>query len=159
MNIGKAAELSGISAKMIRYYEGVGLIRPAGRTAGGYRDYDDRDVAVLKFVQRARALGFSVKHIADLLALWQSRSRTSAEVKAIAADHIAEIDRKIKELQSMKATLSKLVACCHGDERPDCPILDDLASEHVAPDDREPAAAGLPAARVTPADAPDIPLR
>ncbi len=133
MNIGRAAERSGISAKMIRYYEAVGLIQPASRTGSGYRDYNDQDVAILRFVQRARALGFSVKHIGDLLALWRSRSRSSADVKAIAAEHIAEIDRKIAELQSIKGSLSRLVEHCHGDARPECPILDDLASGLAAP--------------------------
>jgi MerR family transcriptional regulator, copper efflux regulator len=133
VNIGRAAELSGISAKMIRYYETVGLLKSARRTASGYRDYNDQDIANLKFVQRARALGFSVKEIGDLLALWQRRSRASANVKAIASHHIEDIDRRIAELQTMKATLSKLVDCCHGDERPECPILDDLANGSGAP--------------------------
>ena len=133
MKIGKAAELSGISAKMIRYYESVGLLKAARRIASGYRDYNDQDIAILKFVQRARALGFSVKDIGDLLALWQRRSRSSADVKSIASHHIQDIDCRIAELQTIKATLSKLVDCCHGDERPECPILDDLASGSVAP--------------------------
>jgi MerR family transcriptional regulator, copper efflux regulator len=156
VNIGQAAEQSGISAKMIRYYESVGLIKAARRTEGGYRDYNDQDVAILRFVQRARALGFSVRHIADLLALWRRRSRSSADVKAIAAEHIAEIDRKVAELMSIKATLSKLVDCCHGDERPECPIIDDLASGLAAPSD----AAAVPSChkppRVRRRGAPDI---
>ena len=139
MNIGRAAALSGISAKMIRYYESVRLLKPASRTPSGYRDYNEQDVAILKFVQRARTLGFSVKHIGNLLALWRRRSRSSADVKAIAAEHIAEIDRKVAELQSIKATLSKLVECCHGDERPECPILDDLSSGREAPGEAGPA--------------------
>lgn len=133
MNISKAAELSGISTKMIRYYESVGLLKSAKRTTSGYRDFTDQDVAILRFVQRARTLGFPVKDIADLLALWQRHSRSSAEVKAIAAHHINDIDRKIGELRSIKATLSNLVACCHGDERPECPILDNLASGAAEP--------------------------
>jgi MerR family copper efflux transcriptional regulator len=131
LNIGRAAQLSGISAKMIRYYETVGLVKSAGRTASGYRDYNERDIEILRFVQRARALGFLVKDIAELLALWQRDARSSADVKAIATHHIEDIDRKIAELQSIKTTLSKLVCCCHGDERPDCPILEDLASGHA----------------------------
>lgn len=127
MNIGEAAARSQISAKMIRYYESVGLIKPAARTAAGYRDYAQSDVETLRFVQRARMLGFSVKEIGDLLALWSDRSRASAEVKAIARRHIDDIDRRVAEMQSMRATLATLVACCAGDERPDCPILDDLA--------------------------------
>lgn len=127
MNIGEAAARSQISAKMIRYYESVGLLPQASRASNGYRDYSASDVEILRFVQRARTLGFSVKEIGDLLALWSDRSRASAEVKAIAARHIADIDRRLAELASMRATLANLVSCCAGDERPDCPILDDLA--------------------------------
>ena len=156
MNIGQAAELSGISAKMIRYYESVGLITPASRTHSGYRDYNDQDVSILRFVQRARTLGFSVRHIGDLLALWRRRSRSSADVKAIAAEHIAEIDRKVAELMSIRGTLSQLVECCHGDERPECPILDDLASGLAAPADAAPQPACHKAARVRRRGAPDI---
>lgn len=137
MNIGKAAELSGISAKMIRYYESVGLLKSARRTANGYREYSDEDVTVLGFVQRARMLGFPVKDIGELLALWHDQTRASAEVKAIATHHIGEIDRRIAELQSIRKTLSGLVTCCHGDERPDCAILDTLAhgtATEIAPD-------------------------
>ena len=152
MNIGRAAELSGISAKMIRYYESVGLLQAARRSGSGYRDYNDQDIAILKFVQRARALGFPVKDIGDLLALWQRRSRSSANVKSIAAHHIEDIDRRIAELQTIKATLSKLVACCHGDERPECPILDDLASGSAV--EPTPVRARLP--RVKGRDAPGI---
>ena len=159
MNIGNAAELSGISAKMIRYYESVGLLKSARRTASGYRDYDDQDVAILKFVQRARALGFLVKDIGDLLALWQRRSRSSANVKSIAAHHIEDIDRRIAELQTIKATLSRLVDCCHGDERPECPILDDLASGSVAPAEPAPALSRARLPRVKGRDAQGIRLR
>ena len=127
MNIGEASARSRISAKMIRYYESVGLLPPAARTAAGYRDYALSDVETLRFVHRARALGFSVKEIGGLLALWRDRPRASAEVKAIARRHMADIDRRIGELASMRDTLARLVACCAGDERPDCPILDDLA--------------------------------
>jgi Cu(I)-responsive transcriptional regulator len=129
MNIGEVAGKSGVPAKTIRYYEDVGLIPPARRTESGYRNYDDRDLATLRFVQRARSLGFSVKDVGALLALWQDNARASAEVKALAADHVSEIDRKLVELQSMRRTLVDLMERCHGDDRPDCPILDDLARE------------------------------
>jgi Cu(I)-responsive transcriptional regulator len=127
MNIGEVAGKSGVPAKTIRYYEDVGLIPPARRTESGYRDYDDRDLATLRFVQRARSLGFSVKDVGALLALWHDNARASAEVKALAADHVSEIDRKLAELKSMRRTLVDLMERCHGDDRPDCPILDDLA--------------------------------
>jgi MerR family copper efflux transcriptional regulator len=155
LNIGKAAQLSGIAAKMIRYYESVGLVQPASRTASGYRDYSDQDIEILRFVQRARSLGFVVKDIGDLLALWRRDGRSSADVKAIATHHIEDIDRRIAELQSIKTTLSKLVCCCHGDERPECPILDDLANGHTAPATDAPAPSRHRAIRVTRRDAPD----
>lgn len=126
MNIGEAAKASGVSAKMIRYYEQTGLIPPAGRTAAGYRDYTTKDVHVLRFVRRARDLGFSVAEIDDLLQLWRNRRRQSADVKRIALDHIADLHRRIEEMQQMAATLEQLAACCLGDDRPDCPILADL---------------------------------
>jgi len=129
MNIGEVAGKSGVPAKTIRYYEDVGLIPPARRTESGYRDYDDRDLATLRFVQRARSLGFSVKDVGALLALWHDNARASAEVKALAADHVSEIDRKLTELKSMRRTLIDLMERCHGDDRPDCPILDDLARQ------------------------------
>jgi Cu(I)-responsive transcriptional regulator len=128
MNIGDAAQRSGISAKMIRHYEELGLIRPAARTAAGDRVYDDREVHTLRFIRRARDLGFSIKEIQRLLGLWQNRRRASADVRRIAKAHIAELDEKIRELKSMRATLETLVQTCHGDERPDCPILEDLAA-------------------------------
>ena len=127
MNIGKAAEASGVSAKMIRYYESRGLIRPAERTAAGYRAYSEADIHTLRFIRRARDLGFSADDIADLLALWHDRARASADVRRIASDHIDALDHKIRQLQEMRATLARLVADCHGDERPDCPILANLA--------------------------------
>ncbi|MEZ5931185.1 MAG: Cu(I)-responsive transcriptional regulator [Alphaproteobacteria bacterium] len=127
MNIGEAAEQSGLPAKTIRYYEDIGLVAPSGRKANGYRDYDEQDLALLKFVQRARSLGFTVEECRELLDLYRDRSRASADVKALAESRIADIRRKIAELQSMEATLSELVRHCHGDARPDCPILDDLA--------------------------------
>jgi MerR family copper efflux transcriptional regulator len=127
MNIGEVADKAGVPAKTIRYYEDVGLIPPARRTESGYRNYDDRDLATLRFVQRARSLGFSVKDVGALLALWNDSARASAEVKRLAANHVDEIDRKLAELKSMRHTLVDLMDRCHGDDRPDCPILDDLA--------------------------------
>ncbi|WP_250509130.1 Cu(I)-responsive transcriptional regulator [Caballeronia sp. GACF4] len=127
MNIGEAAKASGVTAKMIRYYEGVGLLNPVGRTSSGYRVYGAQEIHALRFVRQARRLGFLVEDIRKLLALWQDRSRASAEVKAIATEHVAELDRRIDELTSMRDTLVHLANHCHGDERPDCPILDQLA--------------------------------
>lgn len=127
MNIGEAAEKSGLSAKTIRYYESSGLIAPARRSASGYRDYSDDDVHILKFIHRARDLGFSVKDCQALLSLYRDRNRASADVKAIADEHIERISRKIEELAAMRSTLQTLVERCHGDDRPDCPILHDLS--------------------------------
>ncbi len=127
MNISAVAEQSSVPAKTIRYYESIGLISAPPRSEGGYRVYSRRDVETLRFIQRARSLGFSVKDVGDLLALWQDRSRASAEVKAVAERHVAEIQRKIADLEAMRATLKDLVTRCHGDDRPDCPILDGLA--------------------------------
>ncbi|MFN3685884.1 Cu(I)-responsive transcriptional regulator [Salinarimonas sp.] len=129
MNIGEASAASGVSAKMIRYYEEIGLIRAPARTASGYRTYTEADVHVLRFVRRARDLGFSVEGIGDLLALWQDRSRQSADVKRVALDHVAALETKIAELRAMADTLRDLAECCAGDSRPDCPILADLAKE------------------------------
>ena len=127
MNIGEASSASGVSAKMIRYYESIGLIRQPQRTESNYRVYGADEVHVLRFVKRARTLGFSVEETATLLGLWQEKSRASAEVKEIASSHVMALETKIAELQSMVGTLKHLVHCCHGDTRPDCPILDDLA--------------------------------
>ncbi len=129
MQIGTVAEKSGVPAKTIRYYESVGLIDAARRTASGYRTYDERDVETLKFIQRARSLGFPVADVADLLTLWRDRERQSAQVKALAERHLAEMDRKIAELRGMRQTLEHLVERCHGDDRPECPILADLAKK------------------------------
>jgi len=126
-NIGQAASASGVSAKMIRHYEAIGLIDAARRTDAGYRLYDERDVQVLQFIHRARALGFSLEQIRTLLALWQDKQRASKDVRAMARQHIAELDRKIADMQAMRRTLETLATRCHGDERPDCPILDDLS--------------------------------
>jgi Cu(I)-responsive transcriptional regulator len=127
MNIGKASAASGISAKMIRYYEEIGLISPPLRTGSGYRDYSDKDVHTLRFIARARALGFSVEQMGDLLALWRDRDRASADVKRIALQHAAELDRKARQLNEMRRTLIQMAESCHGDDRPDCPIIDELA--------------------------------
>ena len=127
MNIGQAAKASGITAKMIRHYESVGLVPPATRSDTGYRQYGEREVHVLRFIRRARDLGFSIKDISGLLSLWHDRQRPSRQVKALAQAHMQQLQRKIDELQSMRQTLEKLVQCCQGDERPDCPILQDLA--------------------------------
>ena len=126
MNIGHAARASGVSAKMIRHYEAIGLINKVGRTDAGYRTYGEADVHTLRFIRQARSLGFSIEEIGKLLALWKDRSRSSAEVKAIAQGHIARLEAKIEELRSMVSTLTHLAQHCHGDHRPDCPILDAL---------------------------------
>ncbi|MFC7332060.1 Cu(I)-responsive transcriptional regulator [Rhodocista pekingensis] len=127
MKIGTAAARSGVPARTIRYYESAGLIDAAGRRQNGYRDYDDTDVRTLRFISRARALGFSMREVADLLELWRDRSRASADVRALAQRHMAEIDGRIAELQSLRRTLGDLVERCQGDGRPDCPILDTLS--------------------------------
>jgi MerR family copper efflux transcriptional regulator len=128
LNIGEAAKVSGVSTKMIRHYEAIGLLPPARRTGAGYRLYGEQDVRVLQFIHRGRALGFSLERIANLLALWQDKGRASADVRRLAREHIAELERKIGEMQAMKRTLETLADSCHGDQRSDCPILDDLAS-------------------------------
>ena len=129
MNIGEAAKASGVSAKMIRYYEQTGLIPEAGRTASGYRTYTSTEVQLLRFIRRARDLGFAVERIAELLALWRDRSRQSADVKRLAQTQIDAMHRRIREMQDMVATLEHLAHGCNGDHRPDCPILADLEGE------------------------------
>lgn len=126
-NIGEAAEASGVSAKMIRHYESIGLIPRPGRTVGNYRIYGESDVHTLRFVHRARSLGFSMKQIAELLSLWQNRARRSERVRALALEHVETLERKIQQMQAMAQTLKELADHCHGDARPECPILDDLA--------------------------------
>ena len=132
MNIGEAAKASGVSAKMIRHYESVGLFPEAARTEAGYRQYTDKEIGTLRFIRQSRDLGFSIEQIRELLGLWQNRRRPSRQVKALAQAHIEELDAKLKELQAMKATLEYLVHCCHGDDRPDCPIIDRLATGPLA---------------------------
>jgi len=132
MNIGEAAKASGVSAKMIRHYESVGLFPEAMRTDSGYRQYTDKEVSTLRFIRHSRDLGFSIEQIRELLGLWQNRRRSSRQVKALAQAHIEELDEKLRELQAMKATLEHLVHCCRGDDRPDCPIIETLAAEGVA---------------------------
>ena len=134
-NIGEAAALSGVSAKMIRHYESIGLIPAAARTFAGYRLYNENDVHRLRFIRRARALGFAMKEVGQLLGLWADRSRASAEVKALAKRHADELGERIAEMQAMQRTLLDLARRCHGDRRPDCPILDDLGGA-PAPADR-----------------------
>ena len=129
MTIGEAARESGVSAKMIRYYEETGLIPPAGRTGSGYRTYGPKEVQILRFVRRARDLGFPMEKVADLLALWRDRERASADVKRLAEDQIEALETRIREMMEMKAVLEHLAHACAGNERPDCPILDDLGGK------------------------------
>ncbi len=133
MNIGQAATASGVSAKMIRYYESIGLIPKTIRTEAGYRVYSEHDVHTLRFIRRARDLGFSVEQIADLVSLWRDRERASKDVKTIALEHVSTLERKIRELQDMASTLKHLARNCHGDARPHCPILEELASDEAEP--------------------------
>ena len=132
MNIGEAAAQSAVSAKMIRHYESLGLMPKVPRTEAGYQVYDEASVHTLRFIRRARDLGFSIKEITELLGLWRNRRRASADVKRIALAHADDLQRRIDEMQSMQRTLQHLAHCCHGDARPDCPILDDLAGSHAA---------------------------
>ena len=127
-NIGDASRVSGVSAKMIRHYESLGLLPEPQRTAAGYRVYDETDVHTLRFIRRARDLGFSMKEVEQLLGLWRNRRRASADVRRVAQAHILDLDRRIGELQEMRKTLEHLVHHCRGDHRPECPILDDLAA-------------------------------
>ena len=129
MNIGKAAEAAGLSAKMIRHYEEIGLLPAAARTGSGYRQYSERDVSILRFIRQARRLGFSMQQIADLLGLWSNDRRTSREVKSLAQAHLADLEEKMREIAEMKAALECLVAACHGDDDPHCAILDTLSQQ------------------------------
>ena len=128
MNIGTAAEATGVPAKTIRYYESIGLIPPATRAENGYRHYTGFDIETLKFIQRTRHLGFSVKDVGGLLALWHDKDRTSASVKALALNHISDVEQRIQELDTIRKTLIDLTERCHGDDRPECPILDEFAT-------------------------------
>lgn len=125
--IGEAARRSGVSAKMARHYESLGLLPSVARTEAGYRLYSDKEVHTLRFIKRARSLGFGMGEIADLLRLWQDQGRSSAQVRRIAQQHVDDLQQRIAELSAMQRTLQHLVGCCHGDHRPDCPILDELA--------------------------------
>ncbi|RCS21712.1 Cu(I)-responsive transcriptional regulator [Phyllobacterium salinisoli] len=133
MNIGEAAAASGVSAKMIRHYELIGLIKSADRTTSGYRVYSGKDLDTLRFIRRGRDLGFSIEQIRHLLALWRDRSRASSDVKRIALQHVDELEAKMRQLSEMADTLRHLATHCHGDTRPDCPIIQDLA--HADGDD------------------------
>jgi MerR family copper efflux transcriptional regulator len=133
MNIGAAAAASGVNARMIRHYEAIGLLRPAERRPNDYRDYCEREVHELRFIRRARRLGFSMDEIGALLALWRDRQRPSREVRRIAEAHVSDLEARIAEMQAMAKTLRQLMHQCHGDDRPDCPILDDLALGDGAP--------------------------
>jgi Cu(I)-responsive transcriptional regulator len=132
MNIGEAAEKAGLTPKMVRHYESLGLLPRVHRTESGYRVYGESEVHTLRFIKRSRDLGFSIPVIGELVKLWQDRRRPSASVKRVASAHLAELDRKITEMASMRKTLGHLIHCCQGDDRPDCPILGDLES-FVAP--------------------------
>lgn len=134
MNIGEASRASGVSAKMIRYYEEIGLIAKVPRSAAGYRSYEDADVHTLRFIRQARDFGFSIEKISELLALWRDRGRASADVKTLALAHLAELEAKIRELEAMASALKHLARHCHGDDRPECPIIDKLAASRPAAD-------------------------
>ena len=129
MNIGQAAQATGVTPKMIRHYESLGLLPAVARSDAGYRRYDERTLHTLRFIRRARDLGFSLDEIAQLLGLWADPKRASAEVRRLAERHVADLDERIARMQAMRRSLQQLVQCCHGDDRPDCPILDDLAGE------------------------------
>ncbi|VVE38930.1 HTH-type transcriptional regulator HmrR [Pandoraea terrigena] len=131
MNIGQAAQASGVTAKMIRYYESIGLMPPSPRSEAGYRRYGEQDLHLLRFIRQSRRLGFGIDQIRQLLALWQDRDRSSAQVKALAQSHVNELNQRIGELVAMRDTLSHLAAHCHGDDRPDCPILDGIAAAEL----------------------------
>ena len=133
MNIGEASGKAGVTPKMVRHYESLGLLPKVQRTESGYRVYGESDVHTLSFIKRSRDLGFSIPEIGELVKLWQDRRRPSASVKKVASAHLAELDRKIREMESMRKTLGHLIHCCHGDDRPDCPILEDLERAAPAP--------------------------
>jgi len=132
VNIGAAARASGVSAKMVRHYEALGLLGAVARTDSGYRQYTPADIHTLRFIKRSRELGFSMAEIAELVGLWHDRERASADVKRIAQQHVGELEQRIAAMQDMRRTLQDLLRHCHGDERPECPILDDLSGRHKA---------------------------
>jgi Cu(I)-responsive transcriptional regulator len=144
VKIGEASAASGVSQRMIRHYEKIGLIPAAARRDSGYRDYDERDVHTLRFIGRARDLGFPIEEIRQLVALWHDRERSSADVKALALARADELRRKARELDEMRRSLEHLASKCHGDARPDCPILGDLAGPRTAAAAPETTAKGLP---------------
>lgn len=150
MNIGQAAAAAGLSAKMVRYYESIGLVAPAVRTESGYRVYGLDDVHTLRFIKRARSLGFSMEKTGELLQLWRDKSRASSDVKAVALEHVVDLERKIAELRGMADTLRHLARHCHGDTRPGCPILEDLSDSHDAPAEKRPKAGGAKRTTVRP---------
>ncbi len=133
MNIGEAAGKAGVTPKMVRHYESLGLLPKVHRTEAGYRVYADAEVHTLRFIKRSRDLGFSIPEISELVKLWQDRKRPSASVKKVAKAHLDELDRKIEEMQSMRKTLGHLIHCCQGNDRPDCPILEDLGRVEARP--------------------------
>ena len=133
MNIGEASRLSGVSAKMVRHYESLGLLPQVARTDSGYRQYGETEVHTLRFIKRARELGFSMEEIAQLVGLWRNRRRASANVRKLAQKHADDLAQRIAAMQAMQRTLEELIHCCHGDERPECPILDDLAGVSLEP--------------------------
>ena len=149
LNIGEAAEAAGVSPKMIRHYEQIGLVPEPPRTEGGYRQYGEREVSVLRFIRQSRRLGFSMDQIAELLGLWSNRHRTSREVKAVAQQHLDALAARMREMAEMQQALQQLVSACHGDDTPDCAILDELALHSpAAPEPGEQGAAPVrPAAR------------
>ena len=147
MTIGQAAQRSGVPPKTIRYYESIGLVSPSSRGGNNYRSYGEEEVEFLRFINRARKLGFSLKEVEELIALYRDRSRTSRDVKRLALRHVEDLDRKIAELTSIRDVIKRLAHKCHGDERPECPILDDLAPGTTLHQDSKPAArkSGKPA--------------
>lgn len=154
MNIGEAAQAAGVTAKMIRHYEGLGLIPEASRTDAGYRQYTDREVTVLRFIRQSRSMGFSIRQIEQLLGLWADTRRQSSEVKDLARQHIAELERKVAEMTQMKASLEQIADRCRGDERTDCPILTKLSGDAAAQRTAVPAPA-QPRASIRPLRAAD----
>lgn len=143
MNIGQASKASGVTTKMIRYYDEIGLVQPASRTDSNYREYEERQINDLRFIKRSRSLGFSMEEITQLLSLWRDRERPSREIKAIADRHLADLDTRIAEMQAMANTLRHLSHCCAGDDRPECPILEDLTAGKEPSEPRRKTSRGL----------------